>query len=84
MQMTRRKFDNLQRCARPSGVIAALAIDQRGSLRKMLAGAEGREVSDEQMSEFKAVVSETLTPYASAVLLDPEFGTEAAGRRSGA
>ena len=84
MQMTRKKFDNLQRCARPSGVIAALAVDQRGSLRKMLGGAEGREISDEQMSEFKAVVSETLTPYASAVLLDPEFGAEAAHKRDAA
>ena len=83
MNMTRKKFENLQGCARPSGVIAALAMDQRGSLRKMLSGAEGHTISDEQMSEFKTVVTETLTPYASAVLLDPEFGGAASRRRAG-
>ena len=30
------------------------------------------------MSEFKVIVSKVLTPHASAILLDPEFGLEAA------
>ena len=33
------------------------------------------------MSEFKVAVSKVLTPHASAILLDPEFGLEAAGAR---
>lgn len=82
MKMTQKKFSNLQACARPSGVIAALAMDQRGSLRKALGAVEGGEVSDAQLSEFKTVVTETLTPHASAILLDPEFGLEASRQRA--
>ena len=83
MQITRKKFDNLQACARPSGVIAALAMDQRGSLRKALAGVGGGTFSDAQLSEFKTVVTEVLTPHASAILLDPEFGLGASRARAG-
>jgi tagatose 1,6-diphosphate aldolase len=41
-----------------------------------------KEITPEMMSEFKAVVTKTLTPHASAILLDPEFGLEAAKARS--
>ena len=34
------------------------------------------------MSEFKVVVTKVLTPHASAILLDPEYGLEAAQARS--
>jgi len=33
------------------------------------------------LSEFKEHVSKILTPYASAILLDPEYGLPAAGKR---
>ena len=39
-------------------------------------------VTDEMMSEFKTAVSKVLTPYASAILLDPEWGLAAAKARS--
>ena len=67
------------------GVIAAAAMDQRGSLQKALASARGvdvKEITAEMMSEFKVAVSKVLTPHASAILLDPEFGLEAARARS--
>ena len=67
------------------GVIAAAAMDQRGSLQKSLASARGVDVKDvtsAMMSEFKVAVSKALTPHASAILLDPEFGLEAAKARS--
>src|SRR6201995_4336497 len=60
-------------------------MDQRGSLRKSIASAKGvpqSEISDQQMEEFKVVVSKTLTPHASAILLDPEFGLPAAKARA--
>jgi tagatose 1,6-diphosphate aldolase len=41
-----------------------------------------KEITPEMMSEFKTIVSRTLTPHASAILLDPEFGLEAAKARS--
>jgi tagatose 1,6-diphosphate aldolase len=67
------------------GIIAAAAMDQRGSLQKALAGARGvdiHEITPAMMSEFKVAVSHVLTPHASAILLDPEFGLEAAAARA--
>ena len=61
-------------------VIRALAIDQRGSLRKALGKATGcgpRMVTRKQMEEFKSAVVEVLSPSASGVLLDPEYGFKA-------
>lgn len=67
------------------GVIAALAIDQRTALRKLFANASGRDANDvptQWLVQFKEKVSQILTPYASAILLDPEYGLPAASRRS--
>lgn len=55
-------------------IFRALAIDQRGALKKML----GESSTKQQIEEFKILVSKELTPYASAILLDPEFGWKAA------
>jgi tagatose 1,6-diphosphate aldolase len=63
------------------GVIAAAAMDQRGSLRKSLAKERGGEISDAMMEEFKSLVTEVLTKHASAILLDPEWGLPASKRR---
>ncbi|ACZ42146.1 Tagatose-bisphosphate aldolase [Thermobaculum terrenum ATCC BAA-798] len=82
VRMTRGKFEGLNKIADEKGIIAAAAMDQRGSLKKALAKAKGGDVSDQELSEFKALVSEILTPYASAILLDPEYGLEAAKRRA--
>jgi len=41
-----------------------------------------KEITPEMMSEFKVAVSKVLTPHASAILLDPEFGLEAANARA--
>src|SRR5215813_842974 len=64
------------------GVIAAAAMDQRGSLQKSLAKEKGGEVTDAMMEEFKSLVTEVLTPHASAILLDPEWGLPASKRRA--
>ena len=42
----------------------------------------GSQVPTEMMEEFKVVVSRVLTPHASAILLDPEFGLPAAKARA--
>src|SRR5881296_1099454 len=64
------------------GVIAAAAMDQRGSLKKSLAKEKGAEVGDREMEEFKILVTEVLTQHASAILLDPEWGLPASKRRA--
>ncbi len=79
------KARGLQACTDARGVIAALAIDQRGSLRQALARAGGKgasAVSDQDLAAFKAAVTRVLTPQASAVLLDPLYGLEAAEERA--
>ena len=67
------------------GIIAAAAMDQRGSLQKSLASAKGVEqkaITWDMMSEFKTAVTRILTPHASAILLDPEYGLDAAKARA--
>src|SRR6202007_745337 len=72
----------LKRVSTDRGVIAAAAMDQCGSLQKSLAKEKGSDVSDAMMEEFKSLVTEVLTPHASAILLDPEWGLPASKRRA--
>ncbi len=79
------KLKSLENVSNQAGVITAAAMDQRGSLQKSIAKAKG--VSDDQvtramMEEFKTIVTKVLTPYSSAILLDPEFGLPAAEARA--
>ena len=80
--MTPGKLAGMKAVADGRGVIAAAAMDQRGSLKKALAKERGGDVTDQMMDEFKGAVAEVLTPHASAILLDPEWGLGAAKRRS--
>jgi tagatose 1,6-diphosphate aldolase len=85
MSLSEGKLKRMKALANSHGVIAAAAMDQRGSLQKALAAGRGVDVKDitpETMSEFKVAVTKALTPHASAILLDPEFGLEAANARS--
>jgi sulfofructosephosphate aldolase len=60
--------------ARPSGALAMVALDQRESLRTMLAAARGGPIEDAALTGFKIQAAQTLTPHASAVLLDVDYG----------
>src|SRR3954462_276744 len=82
MKLSPGKLAGLQRVSDKRGVIAAAAMDQRGSLQKSLAKEKGADVTDAMMEEFKSLVTEALTPHASAILLDPEWGLPAAKRRA--
>jgi tagatose 1,6-diphosphate aldolase len=82
MKLTPGKLTGLKNVADKRGVIAAAAMDQRGSLQKSLAKEKGGDISDANMEEFKIVVSQVLTQYASAILLDPEWGLPAAKARA--
>lgn len=78
------KQRGLQALSTQRGIIAALAIDQRSALRKLFAAASGRaanEIPGDWLVEYKAHVSKLLTPYSSAILLDPEYGLPAASQR---
>ncbi|KAA0690323.1 tagatose-bisphosphate aldolase [Enterococcus faecium] len=79
--MNEEKNRAMERLSTKDGIISALAIDQRGALKKMIKSL-GKEPSEDQISEFKELVSAELTPYASAILLDPEYGLPAAKVRA--
>ncbi len=85
MKLSEGKLKRMQALSDERGIIAAAAMDQRGSLQKALATARGvgvMEITPEIMSEFKVAVSRALTPHASAILLDSEFGLPAARARA--
>ena len=84
MSVSPGKLKHLKALSNSRGVIAAAAMDQRGSLQKSIAAAKGvapEAVTQHEMEEFKIIVSKVLTPHASAILLDPEFGLPAAAAR---
>src|SRR5664279_688096 len=85
MALSAGKTKYMTKLSNKDGIIAAAAMDQRGSLQKSLASAKGvdqRAITWEMMDEFKTAVTRILTPHASAILLDPEFGLDAAKARS--
>lgn len=74
-RISRGKFEKMQQLSNDQGVIAALAIDQRGSMKKMMQAAVGEEnFSMDQVYEFKELVSQELTKRVSAILLDEQYG----------
>ena len=77
--MNEKKKTTLNRLSDENGIISALAFDQRGALRKLMKQFSEEEPSAEKMAQIKTIVAEELTPYASAMLLDPEYGLPAAG-----
>jgi len=78
VKLTPGKLAGLKAVSNERGVIAAAAMDQRGSLKKAL----GPTAGDKELTDFKIAVSEVLTQYASAILLDPQWGLPAAKQRN--
>ncbi|CQR46286.1 Tagatose 1,6-diphosphate aldolase 2 [Paraliobacillus sp. PM-2] len=76
LTLSENKYNALKRLSDEKGVIGALAIDQRGSLKKMISEGSGKE-DDQGIIRFKELISEELTPYATSILLDPEYGLPA-------
>lgn len=75
VRIARGKFDGINACAGENGVISAAAMDQRGSLQKSIGKArEDGKATAEDLATFKKAVVAILTPHASAILIDPEFG----------
>lgn len=81
-KLTEQKKQAMLRLSNESGVIAALAIDQRGALKKMITAHKPQGAEDKDIIDFKTLVSKELTAYASSILLDPEYGLPAAEARA--
>ena len=67
----------LDALARESGTFLMVAMDQRESLRTMLAEHGHGPVDDERMKRFKLAVARELAPYASGFLIDRYYAYEA-------
>jgi tagatose 1,6-diphosphate aldolase len=83
IKLTPGKLAGLKAVSDHRGVIAAAAMDQRGSLQKSLAKERGGAADAHDLEEFKTLVTSVLTKHASAILLDPEFGLPASKHRNG-
>ncbi|EHG14878.1 tagatose-bisphosphate aldolase [Streptococcus sp. NSJ-72] len=77
MVLTEQKRKYMEKLSDENGIISALAFDQRGALKRLMAQYQETEPTVEQMEELKVLVAEELTPYASSMLLDPEYGLPA-------
>lgn len=66
----------LGRIARPSGAFAMVATDQRESLRTIYQEATGALVDDDVLRAFKVSAARVLTPLASAILVDRDYGLQ--------
>jgi len=85
MKLTPGKLKGLKAVSNSRDVIAAAAMDQRGSLKSAIAKDKGIDkgaVAAQMLEEFKTAVTKVLTPHASAILLDPEYGLPAAHARA--
>ena len=77
MVLTEQKRKSLEKISDKNGVISALAFDQRGALKRLMAQYQDTEPTVAQMEELKVLVADELTKYASSMLLDPEYGLPA-------
>lgn len=80
MNVTPGKQRGMELISDQDGIVLATAMDQRGSLGKMI-GALNESISYEDgLSQFKAGISDVLGNQSSSLLLDPEYGWEAAAK----
>lgn len=77
MALTEQKRVRLEKLSDENGIISALAFDQRGALKRLMAQHQTEEPTVAQMEELKVLVADELTKYASSMLLDPEYGLPA-------
>ncbi|MFQ3544548.1 tagatose 1,6-diphosphate aldolase [Halobacillus rhizosphaerae] len=82
MELTAGKKRGLQQISDENNIIIATAMDQRGSLGKMIRSYNESISYAEGLQQFKAGVSEVLGNSSSSLLLDPEYGWEATEKLS--
>ena len=68
------KLRGLQQLADSRGVMTMCAIDHRGALKRALNEKNPDAVSYQDMVDFKLDLCQAVAPFASAILLDPEYG----------
>src|SRR3989442_15812545 len=72
MRISVGKLRGLQQISDDTGRFTMIAMDQRGSLQKMLHPEDPKAATYAEMEAVKLGVTEGLAPYASGYPLDPE------------
>ncbi|ASK62234.1 tagatose-bisphosphate aldolase [Virgibacillus phasianinus] len=80
MKLSPGKQRGLEAISDENHIIFATAMDQRGSLGKMIQSLNDTITYEDGLSKFKVGVSEVLGNQSSSLLLDPEYGWDAAGK----
>src|SRR2546429_9549033 len=83
MRISVGKLRGLQQISDDTGRFTMIAMDQRGSLQKMLHPENPKAATYAEMEAVKLGVTEALAPQASGYLLDPEFGVAPTNNRFG-
>jgi len=68
------KLRGLQQLADSNGMMTMCAIDHRGALKRALNEEHPDGVNYQDMVDFKLDLCRAVVPFASAILLDPEYG----------
>jgi tagatose 1,6-diphosphate aldolase len=68
------KLRGLQQLADSKGMMTMCAIDHRGALKRALNEKNPDAVSYQDIVDFKLDLCQVVAPFASAILLDPEYG----------
>jgi tagatose 1,6-diphosphate aldolase len=68
------KLRGLQQLADYRGIMTMCALDHRGALKRALNEKDPDRVSYKEMVDFKLDLCQAVAPFASAILLDPEYG----------
>jgi tagatose 1,6-diphosphate aldolase len=68
------KLRGLQQLADSNGMMTMCAIDHRGALKRALNEKNPAAVSYQDIVDFKLDLCQAVAPFASAILLDPEYG----------
>ena len=74
MRISVGKLRGLQQISDDAGMFTMIAMDQRGSLQKMLHPEDPKASTYAEMEAVKLGVTGALAPLASGYLLDPDFG----------
>jgi tagatose 1,6-diphosphate aldolase len=74
MNISSGKLRGLQQLADSKGMMTMCAIDHRGALKRALNEKNPAAVSYQDMVDFKLDLCQAVAPFASAILLDPEYG----------
>ena len=82
MKFTPGKLAGMKAVSNERGVIAAAAMDQRGSPAEGPRQGKGRHGQRPRHRGIQVAGDRGLTPHATAILLDPEWGLPASKRRA--